>query len=43
MVVKRFGKVADAMLNAVPPEYRLEDTGFTKVTLAMNNPTPVSP
>ena len=29
------------MLAAVPVQYRLEGTGFTKVTLAVNNPTPV--
>ena len=29
------------MLDAVPPRYCLAGTGFTKVTLALNNPTPL--
>jgi hypothetical protein len=30
-----------AMLSAVPAQFRLENTGFTKLTIAVNNPTPL--
>ena len=32
---------AKEMLAQVPDRYRLEGTGFTKITVALNNPTPV--
>ena len=28
-------------MDAIPDEYRLAGTGWTKVTVALNNPTPV--
>eukprot|EP00965_Chrysotila_dentata_P088969 2937135-Pleurochrysis_carterae.AAC.1 len=34
-------KVCAETLAAVRPEQRLEDTGFTKVTVTINNPIPV--
>ena len=37
----RYPRASAEMLAAVPAEYRLEGTGFTKVTLAVNNPTHV--
>lgn len=33
--------VCRATLAAVPPKYRLEGTGFSKVTIATDNPTPI--
>eukprot|EP00965_Chrysotila_dentata_P171617 5663489-Pleurochrysis_carterae.AAC.1 len=30
-----------ATISLVPASYRLEGTGFTKVTVALNNPSPV--
>ena len=38
---EHFPETCKEMLDAVPPEYRLEGTAFTKVTVALNNPTPV--
>ena len=38
LLVKHYPKMADKMLAAVPSRYRLENTGFTKVTVAYNNP-----
>ena len=38
VMVERYPKMCDAMLKAVPQEYRLSDTGFTKVTVSINNP-----
>ena len=40
-LVAKFPGTCKAMLDAVPPTYRLEGTGFTKVTIAINNPTPL--
>ena len=37
----QFPSACSAMLAATPEAYRLEGTGFTKVTLAINNPTPL--
>eukprot|EP00965_Chrysotila_dentata_P057665 1911737-Pleurochrysis_carterae.AAC.1 len=34
-------EVCAETLAAVRPEHRLENTGFTKVTVAINNPTSV--
>eukprot|EP00965_Chrysotila_dentata_P073515 2428226-Pleurochrysis_carterae.AAC.1 len=34
-------KVCAETLAVVRPEHRLEDAGFTKVAVAINNPTPV--
>jgi len=38
-VVATHPTMAAAMLRAVPADYRLGNTGFTKVTVARNNPT----
>ena len=38
VMVERYPKMCDAMLKALPPEYRLQGTGFSKVTIAINNP-----
>ena len=38
---ERYPSACEEMLKAVPEEYRLEGTGFTKVTAALNNPCPL--
>ena len=38
---RRFPRTCKRMLESVPPEYRLAETAFTKITIALNNPTPV--
>lgn len=40
-VVEHYPLVAEEMLRAVPEKYRVEGTGFTKVTMALKNPTQV--
>jgi hypothetical protein len=40
-LVSRYPRMCDQMLAAVPERYRLNGTAFTKVTLAINNPTPL--
>jgi hypothetical protein len=40
-LVERFPRMAERMLAAVPERHRLCGTGFTKVTIAINNPTPL--
>ena len=37
-MVERYPKLCDAMLKAVPLQYRLKGTGFTKATISLNNP-----
>ena len=41
LLFERYPKAAAQMLAAVPEEYRLNSTGFTKVTVAIDNPTPI--
>ena len=38
LMAAHYPKACAAMLEAVPPQYRLGKTGFTKATLAWNNP-----
>ena len=38
LLVEHFPKLTDKMLAAVPKRYRMEGTGFTKATVAWNNP-----
>jgi len=41
VMVERYPTLCDQMLAAVPKRYQMEGTGFTKVTVAWNNPTPL--
>ena len=41
VLVERYPVLTDKMLAALPRRYRLEGTGFSKCTVALNNPTPL--